>query len=722
MSLAYYHPTKALGYSTEANTDTHEQSTNSTLLLRCLLWLRAGTRRAAVTRGRGFSESMIILERSHHESSAGARAEEFAPEPVDAYVLCLALLALCIMLVGWSQHVVRRPSELLVFGLLAAAAGSQKLWVPNSARSRVSIGYIFVMVGLLFLGVPEAMLIAAVSGLTGSLLNVRERPSTRESVFNIAALVLSAALAGQTLSLLGRTVGQPPTSASILPILAAVAAYFMTNSVLAAIAVALTEDRSVWGVWRQGLVWTISGALAGSSLAVLMALAYGLPDRTLFYLSLPLAYVLFAAYQATLERMRESRLHVEDLDRTACLLHRSFQRVGEAIAAPLDTAELHRLIVDLCHEMLAPQMSGLCLCRDGSLELRDARFAPTFPPGRNGSVADALQKAAATALERGQPTSSPADGSSSGAPGALAFAVPLQAYGVVHGALCVLYEPWHRLTEARRQLLTGFASQAALALQNARLFQMEQDAAETMRRSLLPPARVEARDLEIGTFCEPLIIDAGRVGGDYYDVLTLPDGRVAVSIADVCGKGMAAAVRTALAKYTVRAYAAESPWPSEVLTRTNAAFTAQEPESDIFTTIAYALLDTEAGSLALASAGHPPAMLFRAATGRCTRLEAGGPALGVVPGRANYSEVIEAFEPGDVLLLYTDGVFEARRGKDQFGLERIQQELMRAARRGPQEIAEAIVAAARDFAEGKLTDDVTLLVLKNTGGQAVVSV
>src|SRR5206468_7974029 len=108
------------------------------------------------------------------------------------------------------------------------------------------------------------------------------------------------------------------------------------------------------------------------------------------------------------------------------------------------------------------------------------------------------------------------------------FAVPLLSSDGVHGALCVLYEPWSQLTDARRQFLTGFATQAALALWNAHLFQREQDAADSMRQSLLPPPHYEARYLEIGTYHEPLVIDAGRIGGDYYDVLTLPDGRIAV--------------------------------------------------------------------------------------------------------------------------------------------------------------------------------------------------
>jgi serine phosphatase RsbU (regulator of sigma subunit) len=663
---------------------------------------------------------MILLERSRRgrptPSGWVVSAEDLAPAPADLYVFSLALVAVCALLVGWSQHSVQRPRDLLVFGVLAAAAGSQKLWVPNSLCSRISIGYIFVIVSLPFLGMAEAMLVAAASGLTGSLVNLGGRPTLREGVFNVSAQVISAALAGKLLLLFGRTPGDPQQPVEILPILAAAAVYFLCNSALAAAGIAFAEERPVWQVWRQGLRWTAAVALAGSCLAILMALAYGVPQRTLFYLSLPLAYVLFAAYQATLERMAESRQHVEDQDQSARELFAAYRRVGAALAAPLDIGALHRLIVELGQEMLTPLMSGLCLRREGGLELSDALFASTFPSSRTGEVAEALQQAAATALERGQPTSSPTEGLRPGSPGAIMFAVPLQSSDGVHGALCVLYEPWSELTDARRQFLTSFSAQAALALQNARRFELEQDVADTMRQCLLPPRQIVARDLEIGTHYEPLAIDAGRIGGDYYDLLTLPDGRIAASIADVCGKGMEAAVRTALIKYTVRSYAVEAPWPMQVLNRANSALVAQETDIERFTTLSYALLDPRAGTLCLAAAGHPPALLYRAAIGRCVSLEAGGAALGVLPD-AGYEEVVESFEPGDVLLLYTDGVLEARCGGEEFGLERLEATFQSTARRPPAEIATAIVAAAREFAAGKLSDDVTLLVVKHTGSR-----
>jgi sigma-B regulation protein RsbU (phosphoserine phosphatase) len=666
---------------------------------------------------------MIVLEPSTRGRSARRGARAVVTEPADIYVLWLALLAASVLWLGWSQPVARHPATLLLFTVLAVAAGSQKLWMPNSPGSRVSIGYLFVVVGLPFLSLPETMLVAAASGLSGSLLNVPARPGVREILFNVSAPLLSSALAGVTLQVLDPSKRVPGAPVGMLSLFAAASVYFLTNSALAAIIVSRVGRRSLWATGRRSLLSTLSIALAGASLGVLMALAFGLPDRTLFYLSLPLAYALLLVHQTTLERGQERRQHARDLDRSARELYASFQRVGHALAAPLDPEALHQLIVDLCQEMLAPRMSGLCLWRDEMLQLVLARSAPTFSSGCSGSVAEAIQAAALSALERGQPTSVPIDGNRPGSTGALAFAVPLQSAepagarrsGV--GALCVYYDPWNRLTGARREFLTGFATQAALALQNARLFQVEQDVADTMRRSLLPPARVEAPLLDISPVYEPLPIDAGCIGGDYYDVFCLENGQVVATIADVCGKGITAAVRTARCKYTVRAYAVEEPSPHQVLERANAAFMAQEPDAESFTTLAYALLDPRRGSLSLSVAGHPPVLLYRAATRRCVHLDAGGAALGVLPGE-QYDEVLGSFGPGDVLLLYTDGVLEARRGDEEFGLERLEAELARVAGRSAREIAAALIAAARAFADGKLRDDVTLLVLKNTCGDA----
>src|SRR5205085_2052907 len=88
------------------------------------------------------------------------------------YVVSLVLLAASVLWVGWRQPVVRHPATLLLFGLLAAAAGGQKLWVPNSPGSRLSLGCLFVVVSLPFLTMPEVMLVAAASGLAGAYLNV----------------------------------------------------------------------------------------------------------------------------------------------------------------------------------------------------------------------------------------------------------------------------------------------------------------------------------------------------------------------------------------------------------------------------------------------------------------------------------------------------------------------------------------------------------------------
>src|SRR4051812_19413613 len=120
---------------------------------------------------------MMILERSSRRRRVRRGTPEIAAHPADIYVLSLAVLAASVLGVGWSQPVVHHPATLLLFGVLAVVAGSQKLWIPPlrscpapCPRSWLSIGCLFVVVSLPFLALPEVMLVAAASGLAGAYL------------------------------------------------------------------------------------------------------------------------------------------------------------------------------------------------------------------------------------------------------------------------------------------------------------------------------------------------------------------------------------------------------------------------------------------------------------------------------------------------------------------------------------------------------------------------
>jgi anti-sigma regulatory factor (Ser/Thr protein kinase) len=182
----------------------------------------------------------------------------------------------------------------------------------------------------------------------------------------------------------------------------------------------------------------------------------------------------------------------------------------------------------------------------------------------------------------------------------------------------------------------------------------ERSLAATFQRSLLrerlpdlPGVRVAARYLPGSSEAE--------VGGDWYDLIPLRDGRVGLVIGDVVGRGIPAAARMAHLQSAVRAYALEGLRPSVVLERTNAF--ALELERPGMATMLYAVIDTEAGSLRFASAGHPPPLVIDAAGGIRFAEGAPGNPVGAV-GFASYEESTAAVEAGSVVMLYTDGLVE----------------------------------------------------------------
>ena len=255
----------------------------------------------------------------------------------------------------------------------------------------------------------------------------------------------------------------------------------------------------------------------------------------------------------------------------------------------------------------------------------------------------------------------------------------------------------------------AIAVQAALAIDNARLYGQQKAFADTMQRSLLPRAAPELPGLELGDVYE----SAARleVGGDVYDYLTFGDGRLAVVLGDVTGHGVDATADMAMAKYVFRSLAREHPDPGTFLAAANDVVTS-EIAPGRFITMVEVVLDAVEGEVVCASAGHPPPRLVLP-DGKVESISARGLALGIDAPQA-YDTVTEPFPSGAIVVVYTDGVIEARRGGEQFGVERL--DLLLAERRGlpPQEIAQAALAACRDWTEGELTDDFAVVVVKRS--------
>jgi PAS domain S-box-containing protein len=215
--------------------------------------------------------------------------------------------------------------------------------------------------------------------------------------------------------------------------------------------------------------------------------------------------------------------------------------------------------------------------------------------------------------------------------------------------------------------------------------------------------------LEVAARYEPAA-RAARVGGDYFDFIPLEPRRLGVVIGDVCGKGLTAAVYTAMAKYTLRAYALEETDPQQVLTRVNQTLYNEIIEEGMFVTLVYGILDLGAGSLTYANGGHPPPVLYDPATRRCQPLEVTGGIVGGVP-RWTYQQRVVSLVPGAVLALFTDGLTEAARGESPRD-DSVSVLLQEHATAPVEAIVQALVGRAHDLAGGCLEDDLAVVVIR----------
>jgi GAF domain-containing protein len=291
--------------------------------------------------------------------------------------------------------------------------------------------------------------------------------------------------------------------------------------------------------------------------------------------------------------------------------------------------------------------------------------------------------------------------------GSTAAVIPMAKPGEILGTLSLLsVDPGRPLGHDDVDSAMFVASQAALAIDNARLYQHQKDFSETMQRTLLPRQLPTVVGLDVGHLYE----SSARVdvGGDVYDFLTLERGRLAVFLGDVTGKGIEAAADMAMAKFSFRALARKWPDPSPFLANANEVI-VDEIGAGKFITMLYLLVDPVERKIACASAGHPAPRIVSPG-GKVTHIEARGLALGIEPNQKYATERVE-LEAGSTVVLYTDGVIEARRDGELYGEERLDKALRKHRKLGAQALAEAILAECRTFA-GELDDDCAIVCLK----------
>ena len=287
------------------------------------------------------------------------------------------------------------------------------------------------------------------------------------------------------------------------------------------------------------------------------------------------------------------------------------------------------------------------------------------------------------------------------------------------GLLCLLDTAPRLRQPDTAAFARALAAQASVTLENARLFAAlneayarEKNISITLQESLMPEVSGRIGDVEFAHKYQSALEEA-IIGGDFYDVFDLGQNRTGFVMADVSGKGLKAAVQTAMLKYTLRGFALETPdEPGRVLARVNDVLCSPLSSHDGFVTLFYGIIHTLTGDITYANAGHEQPLLREAATRTVRPLPlCDGLALGALGG-IPYDECRDVLAPGDLLLLYTDGLTEARAASgeflDQAGLTAlIPLEDITAA-----ECVRRVYARVSDFAGDVRRDDVAMLALR----------
>ena len=303
-----------------------------------------------------------------------------------------------------------------------------------------------------------------------------------------------------------------------------------------------------------------------------------------------------------------------------------------------------------------------------------------------------------------------------------AIVLPLRSPEGIYGVVLVVNRvDGESFSEEDLRFMSLLVEQAGLAIYNARLHaeRLERQRAQEqikiarhIQLRLLPSKLPEIPGLTVGAEYSA----AQEVGGDYYDLYRIDHDHLGLIVFDVAGKGVPAALLMAITATFLKMAAPRSCSPAWVLNEVNAALSG-EMHRGLYVTALYAVLTISTGEIALCSAGHPDAIIVNHETLECRRLKPRGAALGLLrPNRFRMTleQTVVVAQPGDTIILYTDGVLEARDAEGrEFGEERLCAVARQCARKNARDIAKEIIVAMREHAgEEPQYDDTTVLVLQ----------
>jgi sigma-B regulation protein RsbU (phosphoserine phosphatase) len=295
--------------------------------------------------------------------------------------------------------------------------------------------------------------------------------------------------------------------------------------------------------------------------------------------------------------------------------------------------------------------------------------------------------------------------------------VPMAYGGKAVGVLHVYTGTPYAFDEAEVDLLRSLGSQAAGALTHARLFAEQAEAERVKRylhhageiqRRMLPAKTPNHANVEFGCVYEPIL----EVGGDFYDFIALPEGNLGVCIADVVGKGLPAALMMASVRAALRSHAHWLFHLHQTVSYVNKHLNRDTLIGE-FATLVYGVLGADGRRFTYCNAGHQPPIVLRG--DRFIELEAGGMVIGVDP-EAAYEWGVITLQPGDVMVMYTDGVNEATNFEDEmFRTDRLRESIRRYRHLAAPQIAQQLLWDVRRFIGlADPVDDITIVVLKAT--------
>ncbi len=298
-----------------------------------------------------------------------------------------------------------------------------------------------------------------------------------------------------------------------------------------------------------------------------------------------------------------------------------------------------------------------------------------------------------------------------------ALVIPLKVKDRPIGLLRIYAAEERVFDETDLQLAEVIAAQSAIAIENTRLYQAalakermdaELDLASRIQSHLLPDAPPRLPGFDVAAVSLP----CRAVGGDFFDFIRLKNTQTGIVIADVCGKSVGGALLMAAARSSLRVHSEYITTPAQLLDRLNhSLLRGTHPEE--FVTLFYGVLDTENRQLTYTNAGHNPGLLYRSDS--MMQLRTGGVVLGVIENTPYEQETVQLL-PGDILVLYTDGLNEARNAENQmFGLERLHHIIRRHQQMSAADIIQRLVGAIQQFSRPReQSDDLTILLIKVT--------